>query len=136
MNQHTISKEILDTQSLLQILVKLESIFVMEDIILFTGWDLAWTELKLSSILLPLLTVFLNLYGELKQEMQLLQITISVLVSIESELKFSLMNSQVETVRKLTMISVISTEVHTLQHLMEVELLLWAELAMDYWLQK
>ena len=81
-------------------------------------------EQKLSSTLLPLLMVFLNLFGAYRLEMQLLQIITSQLESIGLELRSSLMNLPVEIAKKLTKILVISMEVPMLLPLMEAELLL------------
>ena len=81
-------------------------------------------ELKLFSILQLQLMDYLNLFGEFRPEMQLLLIIISVLVLTELELKFSLINLQVEIAKKLTMILVTSMEALMLQLLMEAELLL------------
>ena len=81
-------------------------------------------ELKLFSILQLQLMVSLNLFGESKPEMQLSQITTSALALTELELKFSLTNSQVETVRKLIMTLAISMEALMLQLLTVAEHLL------------
>ena len=81
-------------------------------------------ELKLFSILQLQLMDYLNLFGEFRPEMQLLLIIISVLVLTELELKFSLINLQVEIAKKLTMILVTSMEALMLQLLMEAGLLL------------
>ena len=123
-NLLTILKESQDILSLPLISEKLELIFVMEDIILFIGWVSDWTELKLFSILLLQLMDYLSLFGEFRPEMQLLLTIISVLVSTELELKFSLINLQVEIAKKLTMILVTSMEALMLQLLMEAGLLL------------
>eukprot|EP00178_Gracilaria_changii_P004125 TRINITY_DN16363_c0_g1_i1.p1 TRINITY_DN16363_c0_g1~~TRINITY_DN16363_c0_g1_i1.p1 ORF type:complete len:103 (-),score=3.01 TRINITY_DN16363_c0_g1_i1:198-506(-) len=83
MNLHTIwkvSQVILSFQLNLE---KSESTFATVDIILFTGWDSDSMEPRLFSILQLLLMDCLNLFGEFKLEMLLLQTTILLLESIE-----------------------------------------------------
>ena len=75
-------KEKVDILYLKLSLVKLESIYVMEDIILFIGWDLGSMELKLFIIHLLQLMDYLNLCGVLKLEMLQLLTTTLALVSI------------------------------------------------------
>lgn len=75
-------KEKVDILYLKLSLVKLESIYVMEDIILFIGWDLGSMELKLFIIHLLQLMDYLNLCGALKLEMLQLLTTTLALVSI------------------------------------------------------
>jgi hypothetical protein len=80
---HIIWKEKVAIQSMTLSLVKLEAIFVMEDIIHFIGKDLGLMGPKLLSILQPLSMDFLNLYGLLREEMQLLLIITLLLISTE-----------------------------------------------------
>lgn len=101
MSQATICKDRVDIQFLKLNSEILESTFAMGGIILYTGWVLDLTGLKLYLILLQQLMAFRSRCGESKLEMQLLLTTTSVLVSIESVLKFIQINSQVVMVVNL-----------------------------------
>lgn len=125
-------KEKVDILYLKLSLVKLESIYVMEDIILFIGWDLGSMELKLFIIHLLQLMDYLNLCGVLKLEMLQLLTTTLALVSIVLVLRNIQTNLQAVMAKKQKNNLVISMVVPMWQPQMVQELPLYPEQAMVF----
>lgn len=99
MNQLTTWKDKVVIQFMKLSSERLEATFVMEDIIHFIGWDLDSMELKLLSILQPLLMDCLNHFGQSKDEMPPSQIITLPSTLTELELKFIQTFLQVEIKR-------------------------------------
>lgn len=125
-------KEKVDILYLKLSLVKLESIYVMEGIILFIGWDLGSMELKLFIIHLLQLMDYLNLCGALKLEMLQLLTTTLALVSIVLVLRNIQTNLQAVMAKKQKNNLVISMVVPMWQPQMVQELPLYPEQAMVF----
>lgn len=132
MNPPIICKAKVDILSLKLSLEKSLLTFAMGVTTLFIGWDLVWMVQRLFSILQLLLTDYQNHYGVLRLETQPLPITISLLASIELAHKSTLMSLQAEIKRLQKDSSATFMEVHTLQLLMDQELLHYQEQEMEF----